>query len=288
MTISCFGASVTAQKNGYPVYLEKKFNQKVNAYGYGSEHLVYSGMIHIDKVLQSQPSICFIDWFTTGWLSKCEKTITALNTIKYKFSINNCKLIFLFLPRKDHSIRIDFYNFVKEYLHFNNLSFIDLNDHLTYSEEIIRDEVHTTEYGSEKYAEIICNEYNKIGAVKCPINIDKNKYCDFKELSINQIFKKKLQLKGNGEIILDLNIGPNSGYIKCNEKEVLLWDIYCHYKRTCSHHHFYVKDNCEITILDKKVDYSLCKRDFNFDDVEFELDVIKIYYTGDHLEFNGD
>ena len=40
-----------------------------------------------------------------------------------------------------------------------------------------------------------------------------------------------------------------------------------------------------IKILDKKVDYSNCRRDFNFNNVKFELNLISIYYIGDSLEF---
>jgi hypothetical protein len=145
----------------------------------------------------------------------------ALDTFKYMFSRNNCKLVFLFFPNQNHENRINFYLFLKKYLIENNLHFIDLNDYLTYSKEIIKDSVHTTEYGAEKYSEIIYTEFNKIkDKIKIPTNIVKNKYCDIKELNINKIFFKNIKLKGKCEILTcDVFIGPNSGYIGIGNDE---------------------------------------------------------------------
>lgn len=284
MSISCFGASVTQQKKGYSFYLQKLFKKNINVHGFGSEHIVYGGIVHINKVLKYKPSLCFIDWFSTGYKSLDKKTISALETIKYKFSINNCKIVFLFFPRKYHNERLDFYNFIKEYLNSNNISFIDINQHLMYSDKIIRDDVHTTEYGAEKYANIIFNEYNNM-KIKFPINLNKNKFCDVKELQINKIFKKELELKGNCHILCcSLQIGPNSGYLKINNELHLIWDRWCPYVRRCTKLNFFVKDKCEIKILDKEVDYSSCKRNFKFESIEFELNLITIYYIGDSLE----
>ena len=95
-----------------------------------------------------------------------------------------------------------------------------------------------------------------------------------------------MEFNGNCEILsCSLKIGPNSGYIKCNEDEYLLWDQWCHYERLCTKLNFSVKDICKIEILDKKVDYSSCRRNFNFDNVIFEFNLISIYYIGDTLEF---
>jgi len=46
-----------------------------------------------------------------------------------------------------------------------------------------------------------------------------------------------------------------------------------------------VKDKCEIEISDKEVDYSSCRRNFDFDNITFELDLKSIYYIGESLEF---
>lgn len=283
--ISCFGASVTQQKTGYVFYLEKLFKSKINKHGFGSEHLCYSGVTRINEVLQNNPEICFIDWFSSGTYNIDEITITMLDTIKYKFTSNNCKLIFLFFPNQKHNERIDYYNYLKKYLDDNNVSYIDLNTQICWNEKIIRDHVHTTEYGSEKYANIIFNEFNKM-TIKLPINIHENKYCNIKELHINKIFKEKLMLKGNCNVLtMCLIIGPNSGYIQYNNQLYLLWDQWCHYERKSSKgNNFDINEFCEIKVLDKEVDYSLCRRDYKFENIKFELNIETIYYIGNHLK----
>ena len=224
MSISCYGASVTAQKTGYAFYLQKLLKKKINVHGFGGEHIVHGGVVHINEVIKHNPSLCFIDWFSTGFLSTDKKIIVALDTIKYKFTTNNCKIIFLFLPRKDHNKRIIFYNFVKDYLNSNNISFIDINKYISYNDKLLSDNVHTTEYGSEKYANIIFKEYNNM-KIKRPINLNKNKFCYVKELQVNKIFHKKLELKGNCEVLsCGLQIGPNSGYLNINNNLYLIWD----------------------------------------------------------------
>lgn len=288
LKISCFGASVTQQAKGYVFYLEQLFKSKINAHGFGSEHLCYSGVIHINKVLNFKPEICFIDWFSTGNLKINENNTMMLDTIKYKFATNNCKIIFLFFPLKETGERIDYYNFLKKYLNDNNLSYIDLNTYISYDEKMTRDGVHTTEYGAEIYANTIFNEFNKM-TIKLPINIHENKYCNVKELCINQIFNENLILKGNCQVLaLGLKIGPNSGYIRINNELCLLWDPYCHYERKIKRCNFDINNICEIKVLDKEVDYSSCRREYNFENVRFELNIENIYYIGDSLEFiNG-
>ena len=288
MKIACFGASVTQQKTGYWYYLQKLFKTNINIYGFGGEHLVYGGVVHINKVLYHNPSLCFIDWFTTGYKNTDEETILALDTIKYKFTINNCKIIFLFFPRKDHNEITTFYNFIKKYLHSNNISFIDLNNYLKYSDKIIRDVVHTTNYGAEKYAKIIFTHYNSKN-IKTPINIQKTIYSDVKELQINKIFKKELELTGNCNVLsCGVIIGPKSGYLQINNSKCLLWDRWCYYTRNATKLNFFVKNKCKITILDEKIDYSSCKNDFKFENNNFELNLISIYYIGDSLDMvNG-
>ena len=80
-------------------------------------------------------------------------------------------------------------------------------------------------------------------------------------------------------------IGPNSGYVNINNKDYLLWDIYCHYERLTTKLDFIINDECKIKILNKKVDYSKCRREYNFNNINYELHLKTIYYIGDKLEF---
>ena len=283
MKIACFGASVTKQRNGYVDFLSKKFDCYVKKFGYGSQHLCEAGICYINDVLDCKPDICFIDWFTTGWTSTSNDTIDYLDTIVHKFSNSNCRLIFLFLPRRDHDNRIDFYSFLKHYLISKKLFYIDINDFVKHNDKICRDVVHTTEEGAELYANIIHDEYtkslNKIIILK---DYTKTKYCDLKKLNINKCFKKYMIIDGECELVTcQLNVGPNSGYIKINNDKKILWDMYCHYKRKSNKiNKIIIKGKTKIEVLQDKVDYSSCRRDYDFSNVEFELDISCIFYIG--------
>jgi hypothetical protein len=239
-------------------------------------------------VIEKKCDYCFIDFFSSGYCIINEKTIEVLDTIVYKFTNSSCKLIFLFLLRDDHHIREPFYKFVKEYLDKNGLFYIDLNHHLEYSTELCRDNVHTTDLGSEKYSSIIYEQLkiNKHSIVY-PINTIKTRFCDkIKSLKINKIFKDKFVLKGNCFIIsFYLIIGPKSGLVEVNGKQYSIWDVHCHYERN----HFYLKNihinnELEIKILQDYIDYSKCKREIKETNIEKELNVLEIFYVGDNIE----
>jgi len=283
MKIACFGASVTQQGNGYVDYLSKKFNCDVKKFGYGSQHLNGAGICYINDVLECKPNICFIDWFSTGWNRGDDSTIDYLNTIVYKFSKSSCKLIFLFLPRDDHDKRKHFYSFLKNYLISKKLFYIDINDYVKYNDKICRDNVHTTNEGAKLYADIIYDEYKKSSNnITIFKNYTKTRYCDIKKLNINKCFKKYMVIDGEYEIITcELTIGPNSGYIKVNNDRILLWDEACHYKRKNTKiDGINIKGETKIEVLQDKVDYSSCRRDYDFSNIEFELDILSIFYIG--------
>ena len=75
-TICIFGASVTGQKTGYAAILKKRWSNTY-VYGYGGMHLKDAGIAYIDECLKHKPSVCFIDWFSTGY-NVCDQ-----NTIDY-------------------------------------------------------------------------------------------------------------------------------------------------------------------------------------------------------------
>ena len=287
--ISFFGASVTQQKNGYATFLTKKLKCEPHIFGYGGCHLLDAGIIYIDEVLKIKPNICFIDWFSTGYKTFNENTIKYIDTIVYKFSNQNCKLIFLFYPRLDYNkFFLKWHTSIQQYLDKNNLFYIDLNKNLKYSPEIIRDGVHTTEFGSETYSNLIYDYFiSNYNELKIPRNIKKTNLVNIQKLNINKIFKKYMKLKGDCTIFTcTLTIGPNSGYIGIGEKQFLLWDPYCHYDRdSCNLNNIRVEDNMELKISQQKVDYSSCRRDYNFDNNIFELNIKEIYYIGNCLEF---
>lgn len=289
-TISFFGASVTQQHNGYAYYLSKKLKCKPHIFGYGSTHLHDAGIIYIDEVLKIKPNICFIDWFSTGYRTFNDDTIKYIDTIVYKFSTQNCKLIFLFFPRKDYdNYCLKWHTSIKEYLDKNNLSYFDLNQNVKYTQVIIRDDIHTTEVGSETYSNLIYDYFiSNYNNFKIPQNIKKTNLICLSKLNINNTFKKYMKLKGDCTIFTcSLTIGPNSGYIDIGEDSILLWDQWCHYNRNfCKLNNIRVENNIEFKISDRIVDYSSCRRDYKFDNTIFELNIKDIYYIGNYLEYD--
>lgn len=291
MKIACFGASVTAQGkgNGYVDCLSKKFDCDVKKFGYGAQHLCCAGICYIDDVLKCNPDICFVDWFSSAYIDTDNDTIDYLNTIVYKFSKSNCKLVFLFLPRSDHDNRIDFYSFLKDYLISKKLFYVDINEYVKHNDKISRDIVHTTPEGAELYADIIYDVYKKSSnKITIPTNYAKTIYCDIKKLDISKIFKKYMIIDGECEIITcGLTIGPNSGYIKINnyDTKILLWDKHCHYDRSaCNLSKIMIKGETKFEVLQDIVDYSSCTRDYDFSNVNFELNIKNIYYIGRTLK----
>jgi hypothetical protein len=153
--ITFYGASVTQQKTGYAVKLKSKLKEEVKIFGYGGMHLNNAGICYIDRVVSEQPEFCFIDWFSTAYIETNQSTLDYLDTMIEKFTKINCKLVFLFFLSKNHNNRLKFYSFCKDHLIKRGIAFCDLNESLKVSTEVLRDNIHTTEYGSEKYSEII-------------------------------------------------------------------------------------------------------------------------------------
>jgi len=291
-TICFFGASVTQQKNGYAVFLSNKLNQEkieTHIFGYGGNHINDAGICFLNKVVEKNPDYCFIDFFTTGYIDSGKDIIDYLDTIVYNFTKVKCKLIFLFLLRIDidHIKKIEFYNFLKKYLEQKNLYYIDINDYLNYSTEFCRDDVHTTDLGSEIYSAIIYNKFKKnLDTIKLPINIEKTCfYNEIKILTLNKIFTNNFNLSGKCFIIaFNLIIGPKSGFIEINEKKYLIWDIYCHYERQSFNlKNIELNGNIEIKILQDHIDYSEVRRKIEESNINKELNIIEIYYIGENL-----
>jgi hypothetical protein len=289
--ISFFGASVTAQKTGFAPCLAKKMsNLKTYIYGYGGNHLSNAGICNIDDVLQNTPTYCFIDFFSSQYSDINELTLEYIDTIIYKFTISKCKLIFLFVLRSDHVRRIKFYDYVKEYLKSKNIYYIDINKYLIFNTDLIRDSVHTTEYGSEKYAEIIYTHFkNNMETITFPQEILETRFCNIKRLDVKKIFKQYVVLEGDCSIIsFYMYIGTKSGIIEIYNKKISIWDEWCHYDRYSYRLDFpLVTSNSRINILQDDIDYSKCKKEMTYTGVK-ELNIIAIYYIGNTLQAHGE
>lgn len=290
--ITFFGASVTQQKTGYAVRLKELLDNEIKIFGFGSMHIKDAGICFIDEVLQYTPEFCFIDWFSTGYKVISEDTIEYLNTIAYKFSDNSCKLIFLFLLRKEHEERIEFYNFIKKYLEDNNLFYIDMNNYFSFSEDLIRDSVHTTDFGSVEYANIIYKEFTENKAkIIIPDHIPKTKYVDIKKLEVGKTVGNHIIIGGvsNNYTIITffLKIGPYSGIVTVNSNYHNVWDQWCNYERNnCKLNHIEPdKDGIiNIKIKQDNFDTSSCKKMTTFGNKRKKLIINSIFYIGDTIE----
>lgn len=175
-----------------------------------------------------------------------------------------------------------------KYFTDNNLIYIDINKKIKYSEAIIRDTVHTTDLGSNLYSEYIYEEFiYNYTKLKIPQNIIKTNLISIKKIDINKKFKKYMKIKGDCVIYTcTLIIGPLSGYIGIDNMEILLWDKWCSYERKhCNIENIKINGYCEFKILQKNVDYSYSKHNFNFNNIVYQLNINEIYYIGNNLQF---
>jgi len=291
--ITIFGASVTQQKKGYAAKLKSEFREKMHVFPYGGMHLNNAGICFIDEVLEVDPSYCFVDWFSTSYMDVSDETIEYLDTIIHKFSQKKCKLIFLFLPSTNHNERINFFEFCKNHLERNNIYYIDLNDEIKDLSGILRDSVHTTDFGSHKYCEIIFRKFiDNRNDISIPAITNFTKYIDIKSLDINRTFNKYIELEGSAEIIgFLLSIGPHSGIVEIisngSKSKVNTWDPYCHYQRMQIDLALIIEGRIRINVLQDDFDTSSCRRDYDFSDIEKKLIIHEIYYIGDALKISN-
>ena len=160
--IAVFGASVTQQKNGYATKLQKYFNHPIKVFGYGGMHLNNAAICFIDEVIAPKPSYCFIDWFSSEYISINDEAVQLIDILINKCSSINCKPIFLFFPRKDDiPVRNDFYLFCKSILNKRKIFFIDVGAEIETHDinKVLRDTIHTTEYGSNLYGKVIYEKF---------------------------------------------------------------------------------------------------------------------------------
>ena len=271
--IAVFGASVTQQKNGFATKLNEHFNIPIKIFGYGGMHLNNAAICFIDEVMNEKPSYCFFDWFSTGYNESNDQTVQYINTLLNKCSKINCKPIFLFLPFKDNSNKSNFHCFCKSILHDKKVFFIDVNTELYKYDinKILKDNVHTTEYGSNLYSKIIYKKFkeNKDN-IMTPNGVSETQYTCIKKTTVNKEFKSFLKLRGNCEIIgFNCTIGPHSGLIKIaiNGSEPYTnntWDRWCHYNRRHFNLSMRISEKAQINILQTYFDTSSCKKQINF------------------------
>lgn len=217
--IAFFGASITQQKTGY-VHHFKELNPSYNIqqFGYGSMYITDAGICFIDNVIDQKPDYCFLDWFSPACYRPPKKIKDYIDAIIEKLFKIECHPIFLFFYRKNMDNRwFEMFDYIKEYGKNLNINNIDLSK-IKNPDQYLRDTIHTNDHGSEKYANLINKEFNKMIFLKSEKNITKNKYSEIKCLNINKVYTNEFQIKSDGEssiIGILQNIGPYTQDIEC-------------------------------------------------------------------------
>ncbi len=270
-----FGASVTAQKNGY-----SRLINNTKTYGYGGYHLRGGGVAFLSDIdfSQNNTNIALIDWFSTGDIVFDDNFTLAINAVISKFESENITPICLLLPNKAKNKRLPYVKKCKDYFNEKNIQFIDVEKKIEEDglnlNDVLRDNVHTTVKGAKIYADIIIEHLHHIDT-KLKTKCSSNKFNAIKSLNINKVYKKELVLKGNAEIIgLNLEVGPHSGIVIVNyeggERIENTYDQWCHYYR-------YHMNFSGIT-FDNSLNFSIAGL----------LNVKNIYYIGDISSVAGE
>jgi hypothetical protein len=300
-----FGASVTAQKgdSGYVHVFSKLLVQNnfidVNIIqkGFGSMHLCDAGICKIDEVIKENPNFCFIDWFSTGFVTNDKEYLQRLlNVIVRKLMLINCKVCFLLIDRLDlGEDRLKMFKNIIEYANQYNIQYIELygNENV---QELLRDSVHTNETGATFYAkkiydyfmvDILHNEqiYNLIP--------NDNEYSNIKCMEINKQINDEIYITGNFKIIgIEQKIGPFSGLVEITRNNIekynqQLWDQWCHFERINIKLNTPFSESIKIKILQDSFDTTQCKCDIKFNEIKKYMYVHNIYYIGSLSNLNN-
>jgi len=287
--VAFFGASVTQQKEGYWKYFaDLNRNFYIKNFGYGGMNLNNEGMVYIDEVLQFRPEYCFVDWFGTHYINErnFEEIKQNINTLAYRFFSRNVKLVFLIFPDK-FLPRGEIYTDIGEYARSIGIEVIDMRKSFDNLDTILKDQIHTTKYGSDQYAKIITQVFYNDIFVKLEIPKkypDKNKYCDIKKINIESDIFERMDLSGDCEVLGLLQIvGPYTGIVKVNETIFKNWDRWCYYERESINTRFAVKGKASLEVLQDDFDRSTCQHQCDWS-VRKQLKLKGIYYIGKELK----
>jgi hypothetical protein len=281
------GSSVTAQKEGYVLALQRNYFQYFDFKGYG-----YGGIAgnpcKFDIAFSGKPDIIVFDWSVLYIGPLAEKYIKAAI---FRSKAENAIPAFVLFPRLDipNPMKADINRLSKEL----NFSVIDLID--SFSEEelktrLIRDNVHTTPLGGIKYAEKIFEFLNST-ELKIPIDkievekevaFPKNIIIDAQSFDYTKIFL-------NGEIYgIFHTVGPHSTYATIYKdaimiKKVLFFDRWCYFSRLGYFNPQLGKFNGSLTvkILNETFDRKMPERNVNWSAFPPKFHLEEICYTGE-------
>ena len=257
-------------------------------------HLSDAGICFINKVVELKPEICFVDWFSTAYSNQDSNLELYIDAIAEKLLKIDCRVIFLFLPNKRNAKECgweNLYSCAKNYLKKQGLEFICIDEALSdcTPEEILRDEIHSTEKGSRLYAETIY-DYLQNHPQLPKAEVEPNIYSSISVLPVKRGFDKELILEGDCHIQgFFLKIGPWSGIVDISTSNLSTkentWDRWCYYGRDHFSFNLPLNGKALFTVSDEKFDTTSCKENVDFSKYNKKKLVIhEIYYYGGSLK----
>jgi|TARA_B110000238_G_scaffold196500_1_gene237386 hypothetical protein len=305
--IAFYGASVTRQVNGYWEYFARlNPDFEVSPFGNGAMHLNDAGICYIDDVIDYEPEICFIDWFSTGYIvygrDMNEVTTTEqdfqdikqyINTIVYSFLSKNIKLVFLTFPDKSLDSRTgkpvekeEIYKKINSYIDGLGIPTIDISESFEDLKIILRDGIHTTPFGAEQYAKLINEEFKTLyNTIEIPTKYpERNEYCGVKRLELGFDVFNKLVLGGPCKVIgISQSVGPYTGLVDIDGVVINNWDRWCYYERGMVLMRFDVGELTTINVLEDSFDRSVCEHSADWT-TKKQLKLDTVFYAGEQLK----
>jgi hypothetical protein len=267
-------------------------------FGYGSMHLSDAGVCFIDHVVSYNPDVCFIDWFSTSKTNYGDGISVYLDCLVLKLLENNIKPVFLLFPISEMlAPRVEMYDTVRKYALKYAIQCLDINEKSKKEEidisTIIKDYVHTTDFGGYYYASKILellgeDFFNKKDAVSNCVRPEKNKYYGILKKEMNIEVKKFINFLVEDELIgIYQTIGPYSNNVNIFKEGKLIqkcpiWDCWCHYERDTFK--LCIKEPGRYFIeLANDIDKSACKVQKNWGDFVNALNLKDAFYTSNFL-----
>lgn len=291
--LAFFGASVTKQgkDSGYITQLSEYNEYIIKGFGHGGMHLSNAGICFIDEVIEWQPDVCFLEWFTSATLNESQGLFKYLDTLIYRFTQANVKLILLLLPHGEWTAqRQEMCDQAQKYALSYNIQTISLINAFPNLTDLLRDIVHTNTVGAIAYAEEIIKQYKEIKPQLCNRLPSKSRYLNINKLTpesgVGFKFNNKLEFTLKGEIIaIYMNVGPYSCQVKISPTDRIytVWDEWCYWERPSMKIPLWSDEytSYTLTVLDDDFDRSRAKTQLDWKSIKKYVHILDIYYIGE-------
>jgi hypothetical protein len=173
------------------------------------------------------------------------------------------------------------------------IPYIELDNEIEYDDKLLRDIVHTTDYGSEVYANHIYDKYvflQRNNLLVIPQNTKYTEYCDIKQIVIDKEIKKFITLHGDCrilglEIIKDSYCGILNIKTQKRSYSINTWDEWCYFERNSIIRLNENIKNITINVSQNTFDVSLCEnKNIDFNNINKKMNLRSIFYIGNNIK----